>query len=195
MIAKLLVAFSCLLCCQGQETVPVKVVKGIPFVATATTESVQTLADGNRVVQKNSASIARDSEGRTRREQGTIVYLQDPVEGMAYMIDSHAQTVRRIPIRLSEAAPAPQEAVALGSKLASGFVAEGSRLKKTIAPSQLGNERGFEIISESWFSQQLQMIIEHRNIDPRRGTMEYRLTGIQLREPDAELFRVPKDKE
>lgn len=46
-----------------------KVVKGMPFSAKAVTESNQTLADGNRIVRKSIASIARDREGRTRREQ------------------------------------------------------------------------------------------------------------------------------
>jgi len=45
-----------------------KLVKGAPYSAEAVTESVQTLADGNRIVRKNSSHIYRDGEGRTRRE-------------------------------------------------------------------------------------------------------------------------------
>src|SRR5262245_21076259 len=44
-------------------------VKNAPYTATAVTESTQTLLDGNRIVHKNSAFLARDSQGRTRREE------------------------------------------------------------------------------------------------------------------------------
>jgi len=40
-----------------------KVVKGAPYSAQAITESVQTLSDGNRIVNKSSATLYRDSEG------------------------------------------------------------------------------------------------------------------------------------
>ncbi|MBZ5493520.1 MAG: hypothetical protein LAO76_21595 [Acidobacteriia bacterium] len=45
-----------------------EVVTGAPYSATATTESTQVLADGNRIVNKTSSFVARDSQGRTRRE-------------------------------------------------------------------------------------------------------------------------------
>ncbi len=45
-----------------------EVVTGAPYTATAITESTQTLADGNRIVDKTSSFIARDGQGRTRRE-------------------------------------------------------------------------------------------------------------------------------
>src|SRR5262245_14681934 len=44
-----------------------KPVKGAPYAAEAVTESTQTLIDGNRIQRKSSASVFRDSEGRTRR--------------------------------------------------------------------------------------------------------------------------------
>lgn len=44
------------------------VVKGEPFSAEAVSESVQTLADGNRISRSNTTRMFRDTEGRTRRE-------------------------------------------------------------------------------------------------------------------------------
>jgi hypothetical protein len=44
------------------------VVAGAPYTATAVTETTQTLADGNRIVNKSSGFVARDGQGRTRRE-------------------------------------------------------------------------------------------------------------------------------
>jgi len=45
-----------------------KVAKGAPYSATAEAETVQTLADGNRIRNKTATLVYRDGEGRTRRE-------------------------------------------------------------------------------------------------------------------------------
>ena len=44
-------------------------VKGAPYLAEVITESVQTLADGNRIVQRTTGRVYRDSDGRVRREE------------------------------------------------------------------------------------------------------------------------------
>jgi hypothetical protein len=44
-------------------------VKDLPYQAQATTEMKQTLADGSHIVQTTTATVARDSEGRTVRIQ------------------------------------------------------------------------------------------------------------------------------
>src|SRR5687767_9922082 len=40
-----------------------------PYTADIVTDVVQTLADGNRIEHHSSSSVARDSQGRVRREQ------------------------------------------------------------------------------------------------------------------------------
>src|SRR5579864_5420997 len=45
------------------------VVKNAPYSAEAVTETTQMLADGNRIARKTNATLYRDSEGRTRREE------------------------------------------------------------------------------------------------------------------------------
>jgi hypothetical protein len=44
------------------------VVKGEPYSADAISESIQILADGNKISRSNTTRMFRDSEGRTRRE-------------------------------------------------------------------------------------------------------------------------------
>src|SRR5579863_9613094 len=68
-------------------------VKNAPYSAQAVTETTQTLSDGNRIARKTTASLYRDSEGRTRREEtmgiSTVingepvqsVFINDPVAG------------------------------------------------------------------------------------------------------------------
>ena len=74
-----------------------EVVTAAPYTATATTESTQILADGNRIVNKTSSFVARDSQGRTRRETdlhriGTMqvdspktVFINDPTKHTQYI--------------------------------------------------------------------------------------------------------------
>ena len=45
-----------------------KVVKGAPYSAEGVSESIQVLADGNKITRSSTTKMFRDSEGRTRRE-------------------------------------------------------------------------------------------------------------------------------
>ena len=88
-----------------------KLVKGAPYSAQAITESTQTLRDGNRIVNKSTAAVYRDSEGRTRREQtlraigsfangGELpqtIFISDPVAGTSYTLDPRAHVARKMP--------------------------------------------------------------------------------------------------
>src|SRR5262245_47512995 len=86
-----------------------KVVKGAPYSATATTETIQTLSDGNQIIRKNESKLYRDSDGRTRIEQTleTIgkwaadgeaqknIFINDPVAGVAYSLDPRTHTAHK----------------------------------------------------------------------------------------------------
>jgi hypothetical protein len=77
-------------------------VTGAPYCADAINESVQVLADGNRIVHKTSTRLCRDSEGRTRQETEinghTRVYITDPVAKRQWTLDPKEKTAtpRRI---------------------------------------------------------------------------------------------------
>lgn len=87
-----------------------RVVKGAPYSAQAVTESVQALADGNRIVHKSTAQVYRDSEGRTRRDQTIAAigpysvagdppqtyFINDPVAGVTYILDPRAKVARKM---------------------------------------------------------------------------------------------------
>jgi len=88
-----------------------KVVKGAPYSAQALTETTQTLSDGNRIINKSTATIYRDSEGRTRREQTLrvmgpfatggeppqTIFINDPVAGVNYALDTRTKTAHKMP--------------------------------------------------------------------------------------------------
>lgn len=71
-----------------------QVLKNQPYEAQALTESTQTLADGSHIDQTTTATIARDSEGRTVRTQKlsngqTFTVIYDPVAKTTTKYDSN----------------------------------------------------------------------------------------------------------
>jgi hypothetical protein len=85
-------------------------VKGAPYSATVVNESIQTLLDGNRIVQNTSGFVARDSEGRTRQSMPLpaignlsaanapqLVFIQDPVAQTAYQLNLTDKTAHKMP--------------------------------------------------------------------------------------------------
>jgi hypothetical protein len=256
-----------------------KLVKGAPYSAEAVTETTQTLSDGNRIVNKSTASVYRDSEGRTRREQtlkaiGPLanngaspqtIFISDPVVGVSYVLEPNSRVARKMtPMRFEykiaapapsaegpngppstevesdkakadeikrrtqgpttgqraeirsegfvvEAPPPPEGAGApvimewhnpegerakresLGKQNIEGVEAEGTRIMVTIPAGEIGNERPIEIVSERWYSPELQTVVMTKHSDPRSGEIVYRLTNINRSEPDRTLFQVPSD--
>ena len=242
-----------------------KIVKGAPYSAESVTESIQTLSDGNRIVNRITSMVYRDSEGRTRREQSLkglgilgageeplqTIFINDPVAGVTYSLDTRSRIANKsAPMRFefSTKPGASGTAVSVGEtqrvevKVAAGVTAasgggtftvmppppgaqhvgmentyffrtngsnanevkedlgkqniegveaEGSRTKVTIPAGEIGNERPIEIVSESWYSPELQMVVMTRHSDPRTGETTYKLTNIDRTEPAHSLFEVP----
>ncbi len=348
-----------------------RVVKGAPYSAEGVTETVQTLADGNRIIRKNRVKIYRDSEGRTRREQTLeaigpwavagepyqMIFINDPVAGVSYNLDPRTKTATKITLPSLKLAARPDETVekvermtaqiekpipagaprqvkvsggvlqgaavrrvqplypplakaagvqgavqvqltisekgeveaaevvsghpllrdasleaarqwvfkptelegrpvkvqgiitfnftlakdnpaeltasqsertekfvyfnqeiirsgniqvlapgipsqfmtnqatqeSLGKQVIEGVEAEGRRVTVTIPAGAIGNERDMQIVTEQWYSPELQVVVMSRHSDPRTGETTYRLTNITRGEPGQWLFEVPSD--
>lgn len=249
-----------------------KTVKGAPYSAEAVTETVQTLGDGNRIVNRITSMVYRDSEGRTRREQSLkglgifgpgeepleTIFINDPVAGVTYTLDTRSHIAHKsAPFRFEfstkpggpavegqrfelkvppgaaaatgnvlvtapPGAPMPHPDVEqlalrtqtaatggatfvfrtntpntnavkedLGKQNIEGVEAEGTRTTVTIPAGEIGNERPIEIVSESWYSPELQLVVMTRHSDPRTGETTYKLTNINRSEPARSLFEVP----
>jgi hypothetical protein len=238
-----------------------KLVKGAPYSAESETEMTQALADGNKITRTTRGSVARDGEGRTRREQmlGALgplmaekapraIFINDPVSGVHYVLEPDEKIARKMPVphmfrseagsasgsagahhvmrfqkrvvvngeevenvdeervqdervqeeRAHPAHPAHPEgdkpkSESLGEKTIEGVTAEGTRTVVTIPAGRIGNERALEIVSERWYSPQLQAVVMSTHKDPRFGETVFRLTNVSRDEPDAALFTVPGD--
>jgi hypothetical protein len=94
----------------AEEGFELKTVKGAPYQAEAVTEVVQTLADGNRIARKTTATVARDGEGRVRRESRLaglgpvpagegprLVFVHDPVAHTGFVLHADEKIARRLP--------------------------------------------------------------------------------------------------
>ncbi len=247
-------------------------VKGAPYSGDTITESVQTLADGNRITRTNKSSFARDGQGRTRRdteiqalgplgasrEPAVSTFIDDPVAKVAYTLDARAKRAVKtthaegthtftwkqegnapkagakiqvetiLAERMAERganadvlAGAVVEAVGaagpgtrmervekrltllanrenmqredLGEKNIEGVVAKGTRTRMKIPAGEVGNEREFEVVTETWYSDQIKTMVYTKHSDPRFGETTTRMTNIKLGEPPASLFEVPPD--
>ena len=196
-------------------------VKGAPYMATAVTESTQVLSDGNRIVNKSMALLARDNEGRTRREetlstfgplrtQATkLVFINDPAAKVEYVLNVAEKTAsvhkldgakvlhfeqKRIagkPIQASEQPDVKQEA--LPNEDIDGVSCERIVQTETIPAGSIGNERPIVATQETCASPELHLLLMRKRNDPRFGETVYKLTDIKRGEPDPSLFQVPSD--
>ncbi|MEW5983000.1 MAG: hypothetical protein AB1806_11615 [Acidobacteriota bacterium] len=77
-------------------------VTGAPYSAEAVSETVQTLADGNRILKRSVSRIYRDSKGRTRNETLTAdgqvksVVISDPAGRTSYQLVPEKNVAQRI---------------------------------------------------------------------------------------------------
>jgi hypothetical protein len=81
----------------------------------------------------------------------------------------------------------------LGTQTIAGVSAQGTRITHTIPAGQIGNEKEITIVSEHWYSNELQMVVMSKRCDPRFGDTVYTVTKVQRSEPAASLFTVPSD--
>ncbi len=85
-------------------------VQGAPFSATVTNETVQILADSNRIVQSSTGITARDAQGRTRRDMALpsignlsaanaphLAFIHDPIAQTSFTLNLADKTAQQMP--------------------------------------------------------------------------------------------------
>jgi hypothetical protein len=197
-----------------------KTVTGAPFAATMTVRRTQVLADGNEINRTTTGTIARDSEGRVRRDMTLpaigawattsdsaphVIIINDVIKGTQYILEPDRKIAQQVPLirrreRLrmegnSAAFPGDSNVntTSLGTQTIDGVQAQGTRYTRTIPAGQIGNEKPIVITTERWYSPDLQMYVLTKTTDPVRGNSVRQLTNIQMGEPDPSLFQVPPD--
>lgn len=79
----------------------------------------------------------------------------------------------------------------LGTKVIEAVQVDGTRSTSTIPKGAIGNDKDIVITRETWYSPDLQMVLQSTQDDPRFGQTTYVLTDVQRSEPDVSLFQVP----
>lgn len=88
-----------------------RLVKNAPYTGEANTETTRVLADGTRIVSKSATSVARDKEGRMRRDNNfsnigpwvnsnqqppRLATITDPVARETYVLNLNDKTARKM---------------------------------------------------------------------------------------------------
>jgi hypothetical protein len=81
----------------------------------------------------------------------------------------------------------------LGRQTIEGVAADGTRSTVTIPAGQMGNDLALQVVSEVWYSPDLQVTVMSRHSDPLSGETVYRLTNVNRGAPAASLFQPPAD--
>jgi len=153
----------------------------------------------------------------TSGEPKSFVFINDPVANANFILHADTKTAEQMTKHFGAMkGPAngemrgvlrgkmeyrQQQAIAngnlkkeeLGTQTIAGVSAQGTRITHTIPAGQIGNEKPITIVSEHWYSNDLQLMVMSKRSDPRFGDSTYALTNIQRSEPNASLFQVPSD--
>lgn len=189
-----------------------KLVKGQPFSAEIVIEDTRRLFDGSTVTKQVRGATYRDGDGRTRREQplemvggisivGTdnkpqmMVFINDFVSSTQIFLDVNNKIARKSGL-ISGAPPEPGQpdnakVEALGTKTIEGVSVEGTRVSFDIPVGQIGNDKPISVVSERWFSPELQLLVMSKHLDPIAGEHVFKLVNIKRSEPSGDLFGVP----
>src|SRR5262245_32305292 len=120
-----------------------RLVTGSPFSADVVSETIQTLQDGTRIIQRFEGRIYRDSKGRTlsertykmggTSEQKQTINIYDPVDGASYRLDSDTRTGRKSVYPKLAPPPQPQTPVSSNASADAKDSRKGNALRVTPA--------------------------------------------------------------
>lgn len=141
----------------------------------------------------------------------TFIMIFDPVAGSAYVLHTDTKVAEKLPAPPSgkkgstdfqskmdermaaEVSNGTLKKDDLGVQTIAGVSAQGTRYTRTIPAGKIGNDKPIVIVSERWYSPDLQIVVKTSRNDPQSGETSYTLTSLQRTEPAATLFAVPAD--
>lgn len=83
--------------------------------------------------------------------------------------------------------------VTLGYQMIDGLQCEGRQERVTFPAQTVGNPYPLEVVTDRWYSEELQINLIVKRIDPRTGETTIRLANVVVEEPPAALFEIPAD--
>jgi hypothetical protein len=149
-----------------------------------------------------------------------LVFIHDPVAGSDFVLNANDRTGTKTTFTPREpgaarasrpsdtaaagAGPMPHgrgprtaaqniKTEALGKQTIEGVQADGTRTTMTIPAGQMGNEQPILIVTETWYSADLQTVVLSKHSDPRNGDTVTKVMNISRAEPSRMLFDAPAD--
>ena len=98
------------------------------------------------------------------------------------------------PVRIDQpflAAPNPVRTENLGEQTILGYRCTGSRVITTLPAGQIGNDRPIDIVSEQWYSPELELVMRSMHRDPWAGELTTTVIRVSRGDQPAPLFLVP----
>lgn len=190
---------------------------GCPFSATVEILRTQTLADGTHIQTRAKTFVYRDSFGRISSygyqpvglgeadpDSPNFVQIYDPIAGFVYFFDPQRSNVATrsplyrpgspVPPSAHKAPPPPEPKVTverLGTQDMLGFSVTGEKRIRAFPAGMIRNDRPITVVSETWSSPDLGLVLLRKTSDPRSGDTEIRVTSLEQSEPDPSLFELP----
>jgi hypothetical protein len=198
------------------EGIDIPSITAAPFTAKIVVTWNQPLIGGGTVSRKYYTQVARDSQGRVRRETRNFIpassnaepplrsfAITDPVAGsqITCMQDSTNCTVVdfHAPLIANEVSiDAPVEKVkgftrqSLGQQTMDSLPVVGTRETMVTNAGTGGNSRVLVRSNDLWYSPDLKMYLSVVRNDPQMGQVKLTVTDLSTGEPDPALFGVPQ---
>jgi hypothetical protein len=199
---------------DGIQVLPVA---GKPFSGRDSIEWTRTLADGSSVTTHLTALVARDGQGRIRRERVKFVPASSNQQSKPFEITildpaEHTRTICDIathhcsiagysmPVKFAPVPAGPLDngkrflaRESLGTNTIDDLNVVGTRETLTISAGVIGNSQPVVTTREFWYSSDLEINLSVTRKDPREGTQVLQLVDLSRSEPDPSLFQVPTD--
>jgi hypothetical protein len=204
------------------ESIYIPAITGSPFSAIVHTEWVRYLPDGGTFTLVNQRPIARDSEGRIYEERWTLVPKNGGIGSEKTTIqigDPNAHTLYNCFVfnkprnctleRFNEpttanyvpastrSGPLPHNEGSvthetLGKDSIEGIEADGTRDTVIYNEGAIGNDRPESVKREFWYAPSLGINLRSEVNDPGFGKQVFRITDVNLSEPDPKLYELPE---
>ena len=189
------------------EGIAIPPIADAPFTAKVVVTWDQPLLGGSTVSRRYYTLVARDSQGRVRREMREFLPAEsaaepplrsftilDPVSGTrttctkAWM--TCATSAYDANLALSESA-ADRGGESLGRQTIEGLPTNGTRETTSNVLGPRGNTRLSVTHSEAWYSPDLHIDLLVTRTDPQSGVVTLRVTELVQGEPDSSWFAIP----
>jgi hypothetical protein len=188
-----------------------------PFSGVIDVERSFVQRDGSIIARKTVRNIARDSRGRIRNENSTLlpvssretplvisVLIYDPQTRISTMLFPQQQVfssgaVNRppetVPPGLVGRGVLPNDFTKeedLGVHEVGGVAARGIREVQIIPAEQNSTGKEIVITDEFWYSDDLRIYVVIKHNDPRTGSVTMTVSQINRNDPDPALFVIPE---